>query len=155
MCRSIQQCFGAGLSVLTSWTRPVSTTSASAAGWKGCGDSFASTRRHCIARHSPCPALSNRCYNSPNVKSLQPSPSFALPAIPFLASSPEADGPAAVKVAAAVFGAPLDMTESFRNGAKHGPSAVRYMSESLESYSPVLDRDHVDLALTDLGDLQF
>ena len=28
------------------------------------------------------------------------------------------------------------------------------MSESLESYSPVLDRDLVELALTDLGDLQ-
>jgi len=29
------------------------------------------------------------------------------------------------------------------------------MSESLESYSPVLDRDLVDLVLTDLGELQF
>jgi agmatinase len=29
------------------------------------------------------------------------------------------------------------------------------MSESLESYSPVLDRDLADLAVTDLGDLQF
>jgi agmatinase len=53
-----------------------------------------------------------------------------------------------------VFGAPLDLTESFRTGARHGPRAVRYMSDSLETYSPVLDRDLEDLILKDLGDLE-
>ncbi|MBV9893625.1 MAG: agmatinase [Chloroflexi bacterium] len=83
---------------------------------------------------------------------LQPPPSFAPPAIPFLASSPEPA--AASRAAAAVFGAPLDLTESFRDGARHGPDAVRQMSESLESYSPILDRDLADLAVIDLGNLE-
>jgi agmatinase len=78
-------------------------------------------------------------------------PSFAPPATPFLASSTE-PAPSA-RVAAAIFGAPLDLTESFRAGARHGPRAVRYMSDSLETYSPVLDRDLEDLTLLDLGDL--
>ena len=77
-------------------------------------------------------------------------PSFAPPATRFLASSPEA----ASGAAAAIFGAPLDLTESFREGAGQGPEAVRFMSESLESYSPVLDRDLADLRVGDLGDLR-
>jgi agmatinase len=86
------------------------------------------------------------------VTSLQPSPSFAPPAIPFLASSPEANE-VSPRPAAAIFGAPLDLTESFRSGAHGGPAAVRHMSDSLESYSPVLDRDLEDLKLLDLGDV--
>jgi agmatinase len=54
---------------------------------------------------------------------------------------------------AAIFGAPLDLTESFRAGVSGGPAAVRYMSEGLESYSPVLHRDLEDLVVRDLGDL--
>jgi len=76
-------------------------------------------------------------------------PTFAPPAIHYLASSPD-PGQAA---AAAIFGAPLDLTESFRGGAHGGPAAVRYMSDGLESYSPVLDRDLEDLSVRDLGDL--
>ncbi|MDQ3648084.1 MAG: agmatinase [Actinomycetota bacterium] len=53
----------------------------------------------------------------------------------------------------AVFGAPLDATQSFRFGAADGPRAVRELSMSLETYSPVLDRDLEDLAIADLGDL--
>jgi agmatinase len=75
--------------------------------------------------------------------------SFALPATPFLASSPEVTLPAA----AALFGAPLDLTESFRSGAHGGPAAVRLMSEVLETYSPLLDRDLGDLNVLDLGDV--
>src|SRR5438105_4413305 len=55
--------------------------------------------------------------------------------------------------AAAFFGAPLDLTGSFRLGAAAGPGAIRRMSDSLETYSPALDRDLEDLALVDLGDL--
>src|ERR1051325_9178431 len=80
------------------------------------------------------------------------SPSFTPPATRFLASSPEA---ASAKAAAAIFGAPLDVTESFRQGARHGPAAVRAVSDSLETYSAVLDRDLADLSLLDLGDLNF
>ncbi|HEX8967103.1 MAG TPA: agmatinase, partial [Chloroflexota bacterium] len=51
-------------------------------------------------------------------------------------------------------GAPLDATETFRPGAHGGPSAVRCMSDGLESYSPVLGRDLEDLSVRDLGDLE-
>jgi agmatinase len=85
------------------------------------------------------------------VTSLQPLPSFAPQVIRFLASSPEGgESPAA----AAIFGAPLDLTETFRSGAVAGPAAVRYMSDVLETYSPVLDRDLHDVSVRDLGDLQ-
>src|SRR5579859_210899 len=81
----------------------------------------------------------------------QVPPTFAPPATLFLASSPEAT--ASFRAAAAIFGAPLDLTESFRDGAGDGPTAVRSMSDSLESYSPILDRDLADLAVCDFGDL--
>jgi agmatinase len=55
--------------------------------------------------------------------------------------------------AAAFFGAPLDATTSFRCGTGAGPSAIRRLSDSLETYSPALGRDLEDLALVDLGDL--
>jgi len=77
-----------------------------------------------------------------------PKPIFAQPATLYLASSPESGAPHA-----ALFGAPLDLTESFRSGAHAGPAAVRYVSDALETYSPVLERDLEDLALADLGDL--
>jgi len=57
-------------------------------------------------------------------------------------------------LAAAIFGAPLDLTESFRSGARGGPAATRHMSEGLETYSPTLDRDLEDLWFRDLGDLR-
>jgi agmatinase len=81
-----------------------------------------------------------------------PAPTFAPPGTPFLASS-RAEALAGRPAAAAIFGAPLDLTESFRSGAHAGPAAVRCMSESLESYSPALDLDLEDLEVVDLGDL--
>jgi len=75
-------------------------------------------------------------------------PTFAPPVTHFLASSLEVAAPRA-----AIFGAPLDLTESFRSGAHAGPSAVRYVSDVLESYSPVLERDLEDTPLADLGDV--
>jgi len=58
-----------------------------------------------------------------------------------------------VGAAAAFFGAPLDATTSFRSGTGAGPGAIRRLSDSLETYSPALDRDLEDLTLVDLGDL--
>src|SRR5579859_2888265 len=55
--------------------------------------------------------------------------------------------------AAAFFGAPLDATTSFRSGTGAGPGSIRRLSDSLETYSPALDRDLEDLTLVDLGDL--
>jgi agmatinase len=77
------------------------------------------------------------------------------PATPFLGSSPEAAAAAAGdQIAAALFGAPLDLTESFRSGAHGGPAAIRYMSDGLETYSPILDRDLEDHVVRDLGDVE-
>lgn len=83
-----------------------------------------------------------------------PAPIFTPPATLFLGSSPEDAAPAGgTRVGAALFGAPLDLTESFRSGTHGGPAAVRSMSEGLETYAPRLDRDLEDLRLVDLGDL--
>jgi agmatinase len=73
-------------------------------------------------------------------------------AAPFTLARTSADA-VTPPVAAAIFGAPLDPTESFRSGAAEGPAAVREFSESLETYSPALDADLEDLTLVDLGDV--
>jgi agmatinase len=76
-------------------------------------------------------------------------PSFTQPGTRFFSLAEAGRPPTAV-----VFGAPLDLTESFRAGAAQGPATVRAVSDALESYSPVLDRDLVeDACLVDLGDL--
>ncbi len=55
--------------------------------------------------------------------------------------------------AATLLGVPYDRTASFRRGARFGPAAIRWASQSIESYSPTLDRDLEGLALYDAGDL--
>jgi agmatinase len=67
---------------------------------------------------------------------------------PFLASRP-----AAGRRGAVIVGVPLALTESFRPGTAEGPAAVRDFSDSIETYSPILDRDLEDLSLVDAGDL--
>lgn len=54
---------------------------------------------------------------------------------------------------ATLIGAPNDRTASFRRGARFGPAAIRWASQSIESYSPLLDRDLEEVALLDLGEL--
>ncbi len=71
----------------------------------------------------------------------------------FLASSPADAVSAPGRFGAALFGAPLDITETFRSGAHGGPAAVRLMSDSLESYSPALDLSLDDATFLDLGDV--
>ena len=53
----------------------------------------------------------------------------------------------------AILGVPLDLTESYRSGTAAGPAAIREISDSIETYSPTLDRDLDALAIADLGDL--
>jgi len=53
----------------------------------------------------------------------------------------------------ALLGCPFDGAASFRKGARLGPEAMRSASESLESYSPRLDKDLSEVSLCDLGDL--
>ncbi len=50
-------------------------------------------------------------------------------------------------------GAPMDMTVSFRPGARHGPQQVRLASHGLEEYSPDLDRDLAGYSYCDAGDV--
>lgn len=68
----------------------------------------------------------------------------------FLTARPYAAGSAADVV---LLGAPYDETATFRRGAAHAPAAIRWASESLETYSPFQQRDLADLALADAGDL--
>ncbi len=54
---------------------------------------------------------------------------------------------------AVIVGVPYDATASFRSGARAGPAAVRWASQSIETYSPVLEADLEQIAVTDAGDL--
>lgn len=52
-----------------------------------------------------------------------------------------------------LFGAPFDGTTSFRPGTRFAPTAIRPDSYGLETYSPYLDLDMEDYALSDIGDV--
>lgn len=69
----------------------------------------------------------------------------------FLGARSSTSAPGAA--AAVILGAPYDRTSSFRRGARFGPAAIRWASQSIESYSPILDRDLEGLPLIDRGDL--
>src|SRR5262249_56535278 len=43
---------------------------------------------------------------------------------------------------------------NLRHGADKGPKSLRIGSDSIETYSPFLDRDLEDLAIADLGDCE-
>ena len=53
----------------------------------------------------------------------------------------------------AILGCPLDVTSTFRGGSGEAPNAIRAASESIETYSPLLDRDLSDHPFADLGDV--
>lgn len=53
-----------------------------------------------------------------------------------------------------LFGAPFDSTTSYRPGARFGSSAIRHESFGIESYSPYQQRDLLDCAVFDGGDLE-
>ncbi len=52
-----------------------------------------------------------------------------------------------------IFGIPYDGTTSFRPGARFGPSAIREVSNGLETYSPLLDMDLEELDFVDFGSI--
>jgi agmatinase len=56
--------------------------------------------------------------------------------------------------ASVILGCPFDGTASFRPGARFGPSAIRRASWGIETYSPYLDRDLIQLSIHDMGDLE-
>lgn len=52
-----------------------------------------------------------------------------------------------------LFGAPFDGTTSLLPGARFGPERIRAVSDGIETYSPVLDRDLSEVRFYDHGDL--
>ncbi|HET6781434.1 MAG TPA: arginase family protein, partial [bacterium] len=70
----------------------------------------------------------------------------------FLAAS-TAPVPREGKGAVAIIGVPFDGTSTFRRGSRHGPAAIRWASQSIETYSPVLRRELENVELFDGGDL--
>lgn len=65
----------------------------------------------------------------------------------FLAAGDDADA------AVVLMGAPLDVTTSFRPGTRFGPARIRAVSDGLEEYSPVLERELADVPFYDAGDI--
>jgi agmatinase len=53
----------------------------------------------------------------------------------------------------ALYGIPYDATASFRRGSRFGPDGIRWASDSIETYSPVLDRDLAAVSFVDGGNL--
>src|SRR5574339_969501 len=53
-----------------------------------------------------------------------------------------------------VYGIPFEGRVNLRKGADGGPRDLRLASDSIETYSPFLDRDLEDLALADIGDCE-
>jgi agmatinase len=53
-----------------------------------------------------------------------------------------------------LFGIPFEGSVNLRTGAAHGPRDLRAASDSIETYSPILERDLEDLALADVGDCE-
>ncbi len=70
----------------------------------------------------------------------------------FLAS--RAPGAQVPRGALVLYGVPYDGTSSFRPGSRFGPEAIRWASDSIETYSPLLDRDLDAVPFVDAGDLQ-
>jgi agmatinase len=54
-----------------------------------------------------------------------------------------------------LFGAPFDGTTSYRPGARFASAAIRNESYGIETYSPYLDKDLLDVRVFDAGDLEF
>jgi agmatinase len=71
-----------------------------------------------------------------------------LKAMPFIGARSEVEGARLV-----LFGCPFDSTVSFRPGARFGPTAIRAVSDVLETYCPILGRDLDEIAYADAGDL--
>ncbi len=55
--------------------------------------------------------------------------------------------------AVAIAGVPYETTSTFRAGSGQGPAAIRWASQSIETYSPVLQRDLERVTIADFGDL--
>lgn len=54
-----------------------------------------------------------------------------------------------------LFGVPFDGTTSYRPGTRFASAAIRNESYGIETYSPYLDKDLMDIKVFDAGDLEF
>ena len=54
-----------------------------------------------------------------------------------------------------MLGLPFDGTVSYRSGSRFAPEQIRLASWGLEEYSPVFDKELVDVNFHDIGDLEF
>ncbi len=52
-----------------------------------------------------------------------------------------------------IIGVPYDGTSCFRPGSRFGPDGIRFFSENLEDYSPILKRSLYDLNFRDIGNV--
>lgn len=52
-----------------------------------------------------------------------------------------------------LLGCPLDATSTYRSGSDLAPEAIRIASDSIETYSPLLDMDLLDFPFSDVGDV--
>jgi agmatinase len=52
-----------------------------------------------------------------------------------------------------IAGLPYDGTVSFRPGTRFGPASIRQVSDVIETYSPILDKDLTDYRIHDAGDI--
>ncbi|WP_174448111.1 agmatinase [Conexivisphaera calida] len=73
----------------------------------------------------------------------------------FRARSPTEWSPAPGNPRVVMVGVPFDATQSYRPGARQGPSAVRYALPNMEFYSIELGRSLEDLSIGDAGDLEY
>lgn len=83
------------------------------------------------------------------------APTSATPAAAALAADGGQGGVGGPAPRAVLFGLPFDRTVCFRRGTWKGPDSIREMSNSLETYSPRLDRalDDQGAIFTDLGNV--
>lgn len=59
-----------------------------------------------------------------------------------------------VGASAVILGVPFDATSTFRSGSRAAPAAIRWSSQSIETFSPVLGRDLEEAPLFDAGDVE-
>ena len=52
------------------------------------------------------------------------------------------------------FGVPFDGTVSFRPGTRFAPLAIRVASDGIETYSPYMEEDLLDIKVCDIGDVE-
>src|SRR5437016_1475433 len=74
--------------------------------------------------------------------------------VPTAYAAMTSETPGEIIAAAVLYGIPFEGRVNLRKGADGGPRDLRLASDSIETYSPFLDRDMEDLPLADIGDCE-